>query len=93
MKAIFSPGHKTCSMMEQYDKFENFSAEIAIGDKNSIERSTGCLYPCSYLEYKEVEMQHIAHGNMHGVGFYYGSVAVNVKKEVSEYFLPVYICV
>ena len=89
MKAIFSPGHKTCSMMEQYDKFENLSAEVAIGDKNSIERSSGCLYPCSYLEYKEVKEQHIAHG----VGFYYGSVAVNVKKEVSEYFLPVYICV
>ena len=76
-------------MMEQYDKFENLSAEIAIGDKNAIARSTGCLYPCSYLEYKEVEMQHIAHGNMHGVGFYYGSVAVNVKKEVSEFVLLV----
>ena len=76
--------------MEQYDKFENLSAEIAIGDKSSIERSTGCLYPCSYLEYKEVKEQHIAHGNLHGVGFYYGSVAVNVKKEVSELFLPLY---
>ena len=76
-------------MMEQYDKFENLSAEIAIGDKNSIGRLTGCLYPCSYLEYKEVKEQHYAHWNLHGVGFYYGSVAVNVKKEVSEFVLLV----
>ena len=74
--------------MDQLDKFEKISAMIVRGDKRFIEDFTGCLFPCTYLEYNVVEEQ-LLRGN-HGLGIYYGSVAVTVKTEVSKLitFLP-----
>ena len=68
--------------MEQFDKFENISAEIVIGDKPFLEDFTGCLFPCSYLEYRVVEEQFVR--GEHGLGFYYGSVVVTVNTEVNK---------
>ena len=68
--------------MEQFDKFENISAEIVSGDKHFLEDFIGCLFPCSYLEYRVVEKKFLREG--HGLGFYYGSVVVTVNTEVNK---------
>ena len=66
--------------MDQFDKFEAISAKIVRGDKKFIKDFTGCLFPCTYLEYNVVEEQLLR--GRHGLGIYYGSVAVTVITEV-----------
>ena len=75
-------GLGVCSTMDQFDKFEAISAKIVRGDKKFIKDFTGCLFPCTYLEYNVVEEQLLR--GRHGLGIYYGSVAVTVKTEVSK---------
>ena len=74
-------GLGVCSTMDQFDNFEAISAKIVRGDKKFIKDFTGCLFPCTYLEYNVVEEQLLR--GRHGLGIYYGSVAVTVKTEVS----------
>ena len=38
--------------MDQFDHYENITPPLSAKDKQYIEVTTGCLYPCSYIEYK-----------------------------------------
>ena len=50
--SIFFEGLDVCSSLEQLDSYENISLPLATKDKQYIEETTGCLYPCTWLEYK-----------------------------------------
>ena len=41
-----------CESLEQFDRFENISFDLVKKDKEFMEKTTGCLYPCNYMEYK-----------------------------------------
>ena len=73
---------EVCSDMGQFEKYENLYINLAMKDRYSIENTTGCLYPCSYPEYKIAERR--LYHNMGGSGFWisFGSLAITVKKEV-----------
>ena len=73
---------EVCSDMGQFEKYENLYINLAMKDRYSIENTTGCLYPCSYPEYRIGDKG--IFNKMGGFGFWisYGSVAVTVKKEV-----------
>ena len=68
--------------MEQFEKYESLYFDLAKKDRCFIENTTGCLYPCSYPEYKVAERR--LYHNMGGSGFWisYGSLAITVEKEV-----------
>ena len=38
--------------MDQFDHYENITLPLAAKGKQYIEETTGCLYPCTYFEYK-----------------------------------------
>ena len=67
--------------MDQFEKYEDLYFNLAKKDQCFIEDTTGCLYPCSYPEYRVADKKFY---NMGTFGLYisYGSVAVTVKKEV-----------
>ena len=67
--------------MDQFEKYENLYFNISKKDQRFIEDTTGCLYPCSYPEYRIVT-ESIYNDGMFGFFFSYGSVAVTVKREV-----------
>ena len=73
--------------MDQFEKYENLYYDLAKKDLCFIEDTTGCLYPCSYPEYRVVDKKLY---NMGTFGLYisYGSVAVTVKKEVIQMKMP-----
>ena len=73
---------EVCSDMEQFEKYESLYFDLSKKDRYFIENTTGCLYPCSYPEYRIGDRK--IYNKMGGFGFCisYGSVAVNVKKEV-----------
>ena len=48
--ALF-PG-KVCSNISEYEEFETLYKDLSLKDKDFIEGTTGCLYPCTYLEYR-----------------------------------------
>ena len=68
--------------MEQFEKYESLYINLAMKDRYSIENTTGCLYPCSYPEYRIGDKR--LYNNLGKSGFWiaYGSLAVTVKKEV-----------
>ena len=67
--------------MDQFEKYESLYFDLSKKDQSFIEDTTGCLYPCSYPEYRVGDKKVY---NMGTFGLYisYGSVAVTVKKEV-----------
>ena len=81
MSSIFVPGQEVCSNMDQFEKYESLYFNLSKKDQYFIEDTTGCLYPCSYPEYRVGDKKVF---NMGTFGLYisYGSVTVTVKKEV-----------
>ena len=67
--------------MDQFENYESLYFNLSKKDQCFIEDTTGCLYPCSYPEYRIGDKKVY---NMGTFGLYisYGSVAVTVKKEV-----------
>ena len=47
----FSPG-RICANITEYEEFEALYKDLSLKDKDFIEGTTGCLYPCTYLEYR-----------------------------------------
>ena len=43
---------RVCSNITEYEEFEALYKDLSLKDKDFIEGSTGCLYPCNYLEYR-----------------------------------------
>ena len=76
-------GLDLCSTMDQFEKYEILYFNLSKKDQYFIEDTTGCLYPCSYPEYRVVDEKLY---NMGTFGLYisYGSVAVTVKEEVTS---------
>ena len=77
----FFPGLEVCSNMDQFEKYERLYFNLSKKDQFFIEDTTGCLYPCSYPEYKVGDKKVFPMGAF-GLYISYGSVAVTVKKEV-----------
>ena len=67
--------------MDQFEKFESLYFYLSKRDRQFVEDTTGCLYPCSYPEFRIVAEKIYNYGRF-GVFISYGSVAVTVKKEV-----------
>ena len=49
---FLSWGLVVCSTIDQFDHYENITVPLSTKDKQYIEETTGCFYPCTYLEYK-----------------------------------------
>ena len=77
-------GFEHCSHLEQYVKFENLSFSLAKNDKIFIENTTNCLYPCTYLEYRIASKELVNMPGRNGFAISYGSLAVTVRKEVTN---------
>ena len=45
-------GLDICASMDQFERYENLSISLALKDKQFMEETSGCLYPCTYMEYK-----------------------------------------
>ena len=45
------PG-KVCSNIREYEEFEALYKDLSLKDKDFIESTSGCLFPCTYLEYR-----------------------------------------
>ena len=45
-------GVEVCSDIEQFEDYENITLLLGERDKETIETVTGCLYPCTYIEYE-----------------------------------------
>ena len=43
---------KVCSNIMEFEEFEGLYKDLSLKDKDFIEGTTGCLYPCTYLEYR-----------------------------------------
>ena len=43
---------RVCSNISEYEEFEALYKDLSLKDKDFIEATTGCLYPCTYLEYR-----------------------------------------
>ena len=43
---------RICSDISEYEEFEKLFKDLSLKDKDFIEDSSGCLYPCDYLEYR-----------------------------------------
>ena len=41
-----------CGSLGQFDRYENISFDLVKKDKQFMEETTGCLYPCNYMGYK-----------------------------------------
>ena len=67
--------------MDQFEKYESLYFNLSKKDQYFIEDTTGCLYPCSYPEYR-VGAKKVFNLGSFGLYISYGSLAVTVKKEV-----------
>ena len=43
---------KVCSNIREYEEFEALYKDLSLKDKDFIENTSGCLFPCTYLEYR-----------------------------------------
>ena len=43
--------------MDQFEEYERLYFDLAKKDKCHVENTTGCLYPCSYHEYRVADKQ------------------------------------
>jgi len=50
-------GLDVCSNMDEFVKYENLYYNLGTKDKFFVENTTGCLYPCSYHEYRIAHKQ------------------------------------
>ena len=73
-------GLDTCSRLEQYYDFEQRYWNLAFGNKQFIEKITGCLTPCTYNEYKVATKRPMTFGKF-GLFLSYGSTDTTVRKE------------
>ena len=78
---------ENCSRLQQFEMFEIESMALAKMDRGYLERTTGCLFPCSYTEYIVKGKKPL--GGLDGFGLYitYGSLSVTVRKEVMKILL------
>lgn len=80
----FFSGFEDCSNIDQFDKIENLYMNLSKKDKFYIVNSTGCLYPCNYLEYR-VGSKRTTNVGQFGLWITFGSVATTVEKEFYSY--------
>ena len=54
---VLLAGFEICSNMNQFEEYERLYFDLAKKDKCHVENTTGCLYPCSYHEYRIADKQ------------------------------------
>ena len=84
LKCFLYPGFQDCSSIEQFEKIENLYNDLSIKDEHFIVNTTGCLYPCNYLEYR-VGSQETSSFKKFGLWITYGSVATADEREYYSY--------
>ena len=84
MVDVCLPGLPICSQLSQFEELENLYIQLAVNDRAKIEETTGCLYPCTYLEYR-VGAKSTKNFNKFGLMIAYGSVETIVLKEFFVY--------
>ena len=77
-------GHTACSTRDQFNRFEKKYFDIAIMDQTYLEDQTGCLFPCTYDEYRVVATD-LRDFNVFGVVLTYGSLTTTVLREYLIY--------
>ena len=77
-------GHEACSTKDQFDLFERNYFLQARMDQDYITAQTGCLFPCTYNEYRVVATDLRSLG-VFGVVFTYGSLGTTVLREYLIY--------
>ena len=81
---IFScAGHRDCSAREEFNQFETEHSKIAVMDQDYLEARTGCLFPCTYDEYRVVSTD-LRNLNSFGMVVTYGSLSTTILR---EYFI------
>ena len=70
--------------MDQYTMFEDSYYQMAKGDRSTIEARTGCLFPCTYIEYRVGHTKQLPFQSS-GIWVSFGSLATIVRKEVYVY--------
>ena len=73
-----------CSQLAQFDQHDNLYIQLAVKDRANIEQTTGCQFPCVYLEYR-VGAKAIKNFNQFGLMIAYGTVETTVLKEFFVY--------
>ena len=77
-------GLEVCSRMEEFSQMDSLYHSLAKADRPELE-AVGCLYPCTYTQYTEVQTARVTMFGQFGVGFSFASVATTVRREVYIY--------
>jgi len=75
---------RICSDISEYEEFEKLFKDLSLKDKDFIEDSSGCLYPCKYLEYR-VGDERSSSMSKFGLWVVFGSLVTTVKEEFYLY--------
>ena len=81
---IFFSGLKDCTSIEEFDVIGYHYMNLSKKDKSYIVETTGCLYPCNYLEYR-IGSKRTTNVGQFGLWVTFGSVATTVEKEFYSY--------
>ena len=81
---IFFSGLKDCTSIEEFDAIGDHYMNLSKKDKSYIVETTGCLYPCNYLEYR-IGSKRTTNVGQFGLWVTFGSVATTVEKEFYSY--------
>ena len=76
---IFFSGLKDCTSIEEFDVIGDHYMNLSKKDKSYIVETTGCLYPCNYLEYR-IGSKRTTNVGQFGLWVTFGSVATTVEK-------------
>ena len=72
--------------MKEFSQFEAAYYHLAKGDRGRIEATTGCLLPCTYLEYKLVSAKTMkSPWTTPATVMSFGNLATTVRREVYVY--------
>ena len=81
---ICIPGVPICSQLAEFEQHDNLYIQLAVKDRANMELTTGCLFPCTYLEYR-LGAKAIKNFNQFGLMIAYGTVETTVLKEFFVY--------
>ena len=70
--------------MSQYSLWNQLYSDLGDGDRENIETRTGCLYPCTFLEYRVAHTRRRPN-KVSALMISFGSMATTVRRETCSY--------
>ena len=74
----------SCWEMAQYTRWNMLYSDLGAGDRGGMEARTGCLFPCSFLEYR-VGHTRRRPNKVFALMVSFGSLGTRVRREVMAY--------